>query len=216
MAVAKLDITEQFFDNSGNPLNAGKVYTYAGGTTTPLATYTTSTGGTAHANPIILDSAGRPPGDGIWLTENTAYKFVPKTSADVELDSIDNVTVGEAATSGNTFIDVVWFRASGPPSATELIYAERFARAVNFTANWSGSYGYDPVTNPAASFVITVKKNGSTVGTITISTAGAYTFATSGGAAVSFVAGDYIEFFGPGVADTQIADLGLTLAGTAA
>jgi hypothetical protein len=61
-----------------------------------------------------------------------------------------------------------------------------------------------------------VKKNGSSVGTITISTAGAYTFVTSGGATVSFVAGDYIEFYGPGVADTQIANFGVTLAGTAA
>jgi hypothetical protein len=34
----------QFFDDNGDPLTGGKVYTYAAGTTTPLATYTTSTG----------------------------------------------------------------------------------------------------------------------------------------------------------------------------
>jgi len=49
----------QFFGDDSLPLSGGKVYTYAKGTTTPLATYTTSTGGTANANPIILDAEGR-------------------------------------------------------------------------------------------------------------------------------------------------------------
>ena len=34
----------QFFDNSGAPLTGGKLYSYAAGTTTPQATYTTSAG----------------------------------------------------------------------------------------------------------------------------------------------------------------------------
>jgi hypothetical protein len=67
----------QFFDNNGVPLAGGLVYTYAAGTTTPQATYTTSSGGTAHANPIVLDSAGRVPSGGeIWLTDAVSYKFV--------------------------------------------------------------------------------------------------------------------------------------------
>lgn len=32
----------QFFDNNGNPLAGGLIYTYAAGTTTPAATYTSS------------------------------------------------------------------------------------------------------------------------------------------------------------------------------
>jgi hypothetical protein len=72
----------QFFDDNGNPLTGGKVYTYAAGTTTPLATYTTTTGAVANANPIILDAAGRTPNE-IWLAVGTLYKFIVKTSADV-------------------------------------------------------------------------------------------------------------------------------------
>ena len=34
----------QFLDNSGNVLTGGKIFTYAGGTTTPQATYTSSNG----------------------------------------------------------------------------------------------------------------------------------------------------------------------------
>ena len=83
----------QFFDNNGVPLTGGKLYTYAAGTTTPQATYTTNSGITAHANPIILDSAGRVPAGGeIWLTVGLSYKFVLKTSVDVQIWSADNIT----------------------------------------------------------------------------------------------------------------------------
>ncbi len=83
----------QFFDNSGNPLSGGKLYTYAAGTTTPQATYTSSAGSTFHTNPIILDAAGRVPNGGeIWLTDSAIYKFVLKTSADVLLATWDQLT----------------------------------------------------------------------------------------------------------------------------
>jgi hypothetical protein len=81
----------QFFDNNGVILSGGKIYTYAAGTTTPLATYTSSTGVTAHTNPIVLDSAGRVPGGEIWVVASTLYKFVLKTSAEVLIATYDNV-----------------------------------------------------------------------------------------------------------------------------
>jgi hypothetical protein len=83
----------QFFDNNGNPLSGGKLFTYAAGTTTNQATYTSSSGNTAHTNPIILDSAGRVSGSSeVWLTNGQRYKFLLKTSADVQLWSADNVS----------------------------------------------------------------------------------------------------------------------------
>lgn len=75
-----------FTDNSGNPLNGGKVYTYAAGTSTPKDTYTTVAGGGPEANPIILDSNGRK-----QVFADGSYKFVVKTSADVTLYTFDNV-----------------------------------------------------------------------------------------------------------------------------
>lgn len=77
----------QEFDNNGDPLSGGKVYTYEAGTTTPKATYTDSTGNTANANPVVLDSSGRAD---IWLGDG-GYKFVLKTSADVTIKTVDNV-----------------------------------------------------------------------------------------------------------------------------
>lgn len=83
----------QFFDNNGNPLSGGKLFTYAAGTTTNQATYTSSSGGTAHTNPIVLDAAGRVPGGSeVWLSIGSAYKFIAKTSTDVQLWSADNVS----------------------------------------------------------------------------------------------------------------------------
>lgn len=81
---------QQFFDANGDPLVAGKVYTYAGGTTTPIATYTDQAGGTANANPIILDSRGMA---NIWLQPTVAYKFVITDSNDVTQYTTDNIVV---------------------------------------------------------------------------------------------------------------------------
>jgi hypothetical protein len=84
-------VAAQFLDNSGNVLSGGKIFTYAAGTTTPQATYTSAGGTTALANPIILDAAGRVPTGEIWLTDGLQYKFIIKTSTDVQIGSYDNI-----------------------------------------------------------------------------------------------------------------------------
>jgi hypothetical protein len=110
----------QFFDNNGAPLNAGKIYTYQAGSSTPLATYTSSSGLTANANPIILGTSGRPPND-IWLTEGFFYKFILKDSADVTIQTYDNLYGIIGAT---------------PPAATPIPAGGIFL--------WSGSIGSIP------------------------------------------------------------------------
>jgi hypothetical protein len=110
----------QFFDNNGAPLNAGKIYTYQAGSSTPLATYTSSSGLTANANPIILGTSGRPPND-IWLTEGFFYKFILKDSSDVTIQTYDNLYGIIGAT---------------PPPATPIPAGGIFL--------WSGSIGSIP------------------------------------------------------------------------
>ena len=78
----------RFFDYStGAPLAAGKVYTYASGTTTPKSSYTDFGGLTPNANPVILDANGEA---NIWL--DGSYKIVLKNSADVTQWTVDNVS----------------------------------------------------------------------------------------------------------------------------
>lgn len=107
----------QFFDNNGNPLTGGKLYTYEAGTTTPKATYTTDAGNVAHSNPIILDSAGRVPSGGeIWLTDGVAYKFVLKTSTEVLLGTWDNVSM-----TGTIGADTVTYTPAGVSAVTTTV-----------------------------------------------------------------------------------------------
>lgn len=85
-------VAAQFFTNNGVPLAGGKLYSYLAGTTTPATTYTSSSGGTAHTNPIVLDSGGRVSGGEVWLTENVSYKFILKDSNDVLIATYDNIS----------------------------------------------------------------------------------------------------------------------------
>lgn len=80
----------QFFGTDGLPLVGGKLYTYAAGTTTPLATYVDYHGVTENTNPIILDSNGEAD---VWLPSTTSYKYVLKDSNDVTLYTVDFISV---------------------------------------------------------------------------------------------------------------------------
>lgn len=86
----------QFFDDNGIPLANGRLYTYLAGTNTLAATYTTSSGSIANANPVSLNASGRPVSAGgslveIWLTEGTAYKFILKDLSGAQIWSYDNL-----------------------------------------------------------------------------------------------------------------------------
>ena len=86
-------VAAQFFDNSGQVLTGGKLYTYLAGTTTPAITYTTNLGVSPNSNPIVLNAAGRVADSGeIWLTDGINYKFVLKDSNDVQIAVWDNIS----------------------------------------------------------------------------------------------------------------------------
>jgi hypothetical protein len=119
----------QFFDNNGNPLSGGKIYTYEAGTTTPLATYTSGTGVTAHTNPIVLDSAGRVPGGEIW-NQLQLYKFVLETSAGVLIATYDNV-----GSSFNATAIIANFTGNGSTVAFTLASAPAGENATNVYIN---------------------------------------------------------------------------------
>lgn len=87
-----------FLDVDGRPLNAGKLFTYQAGSTTPFATYTDVNGLIANTNPIILGTDGRPPSE-IWLQDGFFYKFVLTDSSDVVIQTYDNLygIIGTAA-----------------------------------------------------------------------------------------------------------------------
>jgi hypothetical protein len=112
----------QFFANDGSFLVGGKLYTYAAGTTTPLATYTTSTGLVANTNPIILDSRGEA---SVWFG-SSKYKFVLKTAADVEIwtqDQLQGYANADGSNAYGTWPISITGNAATATLATTATYA---------------------------------------------------------------------------------------------
>ncbi len=62
---------QKFFANDGTPLAYGQLTTYAAGSTTPIATYSNSSGA-LNTNPIQLNARGE---CSLWLLPNVAYKL---------------------------------------------------------------------------------------------------------------------------------------------
>ena len=79
------------WDNNGNPLFNGLLYTYAAGTTTLQASYTDSTQSTPHSNPVILNARGE---SSVWLDPTLTYKLVLTDQFGNQLWSQDQIPGG--------------------------------------------------------------------------------------------------------------------------
>jgi hypothetical protein len=198
MATSFVDVLLQLHDELGAAILAGgKIQTDAAGTTTPLATYQDLAGATPNTNPVILDSSGMAV---IRQTNGVAYKWRVYDSDDNLLWTRDNITVGlSSSASGVDYL--VHMTYEGIPGAQGWMGGHIFEDAVTFPIDFEGAQGYVE-TNPAAEFVISIKRNGVEVGTATISTAGAFDFATTGGTTVACTAGQRLSFVGDDVAGT--------------
>jgi len=136
----------QFFDNNGIPLSGGLLYTYVAGTSTLLATYTTLTGNIANSNPIVLDSAGRPPNE-IWLTNGFAYKFVLQDASYNQIWSMDNInglsSGGQegyiTATQGQTVCTVPFSYIPGVNGLYVYVNGSKQVVSLNYTETSSSS-----------------------------------------------------------------------------
>ncbi len=129
-------------DSNGAPLNGGKLYTYGAGGTTPLATYTDSTGGTPNANPVVLDSTGSA---NVWLT-TAAYKLSLTDSLGNSQWTVDNIIPGVIIKYGVTNItSAVNITLTNPLST---------ANVIDMTA--TGKNAYLPASNTATSIPLGV------------------------------------------------------------
>ena len=91
----------QAFDDTGAPLNGGKLYTYKPGTSTDKAAYTDRACTTPATNPIILDANGQA---SVFLLGS--YKLKLDNSSDVEQWTMDNIEgMGESETAGANYPD---------------------------------------------------------------------------------------------------------------
>lgn len=74
MTTAQLppSIVFKAWDNTGLPLTGGMLYSYIGGTSTPQATYPSSSEFTPNTNPIVLNARGE---CSLWIDPTLTYKF---------------------------------------------------------------------------------------------------------------------------------------------
>jgi len=136
-----------------------------------------------------------------------------KNGVQVWIGTITDATVATWQTLPFEFLGGV------APASNEAMGLYTAERALTFFANFDGSAsGFAaPVLTclgkPAAgNFVITVNKNGSPAGTITVAqTTGAATFATTAGLSFDMVAGDYLEFVAQSSVDSAFLNVSWTI-----
>jgi hypothetical protein len=102
------------------------------------------------------------------------------------------------------------FCYSGKPANNQR-FTYKAGKKVLFPAGLTGSQ-FSIGTNPTATLAITLAKNGSTIGNLSISTSGVFTvtFASD----VTFLVGDIFTATAPSSADATGADIAMTFMGT--
>ena len=134
-------VAAQFFDNSGQVLTGGLLYSYLAGTTTPATTYTTNTGLTAQPNPVVLNAAGRVPDSGeIWISSNIQYKFVLKDQYNVLIGTYYNINGfgnnGQgyiSATQSQTIVNVPFSYVMGVNNLKVYVNGSKQVITLNYT-----------------------------------------------------------------------------------
>jgi hypothetical protein len=129
------------------------------------------------------------------------------------LDAADVTTGTFAAARLGTYDIAAFF--PGKPGANALMARLALTRASSVPSGLVGS-NFLAGTLPVGSTAITLKKR---TGGGTTTTLGTITFAANGTVGISFAtatfaAGDFIEFHGPAVADTALANVSITLLAT--
>jgi hypothetical protein len=81
---------QTMFGPTGLPLAGGQLYCYQAGSSTPLTTYTTSSGNIPCSNPIVLGSDGKLPYE-LWLQYGYSYKFILEDANSNIVDTYDNI-----------------------------------------------------------------------------------------------------------------------------
>lgn len=107
---------------------------------------------------------------------------------------------------------VVTSGAISRPLGGETLLIHIFSESIEFAADFAGSRGFAG-TLPTANTSFSIRKNGTPVGGILITTTGTVTFTSSGGDPVSYEAGDVMTIVAQDPADLTIANVAFNLRG---
>lgn len=185
---AAFDVTFPSYADVSNSVQAKRVFVVRNEDTTYVATVKASSG------------AG------------TTVAVQPGTAALILQTFEDMRVLLTASTSGTTPYDLGFF-VPGKPDAGGLVLKYVAARAIVIPGNMAGSRG-NVSTNPTSTMAFDVQKNGSSTGSISISTGGTFTFTTSSGNPISLAAGDRLSIVAPNPQDATGADVAVSIIGS--
>lgn len=123
----------------------------------------------------------------------------------------DMLKIAESSGATTAPYDVGLFLPGQPDDAVEC-FVFTAVRDVVFPDDFDGSVGFCG-SNPAATAAFDVLKNGSSVGSISISTSGVFTFSTTGGD-VSLTVGDRLSLTTPSPQDASLANVSIVFKGS--
>jgi hypothetical protein len=155
----------------------------------------------------IASTGGATPAISIGLASNAVFGAV----------KVDGTTIASTAGVISTIAQPQPYDLTcslpGKPGPSAIVMLFTFTRNVAFAANFGGSAG-TVGTDPTGTATYTVNKNGSSIGTVVVSTLGVVTFTTTGGATESFVSGDRMTIVAPSSQDATLSDAAFTISGT--
>lgn len=193
-----LNPTLRAFSSNGAIVGGAKLYTRLSGTSTPTATYSDSALSTAHANPIVANSAGVFPA--IYVDPDINYRLIltdgtdsgndPDQETDLLQGPIDNYRATQDLAYDYTI------GASGSVGSSQSYPGPFAVRQHTFPDDFSGSRARLD-TAPTAETVFAINVDGSSVGTITFATSSQTGVFASTGGTVTVNDGQYVDVVAP-------------------
>ena len=159
------------------------------GVVTAVTTTKLTIGGT-DGNVIVDDAAGETVTIAKWTSRRAAL-------ADIGI-------------GGGTGAYDIRFGFAATPITDEVIDTIMIPRDITFPANLVDSLGRVGV-NPTATFAMLLKDDGTTIGTISVSTSGVFTFTTASGTDKAVAAGSVLTLVAPTTVDATVANMTMTL-----
>lgn len=173
-----------FTGNVANNILAGRI--------TALTTTKMTIGGT-DGDVIVDDAAGETVVIAKWTTRRAL---------------LSEIGIG----SGTSSYDMR-FGFTTTPTTDQIIDTIMIGRDITLPANMTGSLGRVGV-NPTATFDMLLKDDGTTIGTISVSTSGVFTFTTTSGTLKNIVAGSVLTLVAPTTVDATVENMTMTLLAT--
>lgn len=206
------------FNGASNYGSSGQILQSNGdGPPTWVALSGVSSGSASIANNLANGTAGQIP----YQSAANSTSFTANLTWDgsnLKVNTSNVLTVASAASTGLTAYDLSNF-LNGKPLSSEVVMRVLMVRSCSFAGNFAGSYAVAGTAPSAAAGVsMIIYKQGVAIGTLTFaqnSTSGV--FATTGGASVTFSAGNQLVIQVDNSVngqDPSFSDMALTLFGT--